>query len=1040
MSADALIDALWGEAPPGTARALVQTYVSGLRRSLSAEVIETRPPGYLVPTGAGGVDAAVFERLVETGRRASGAGDHRTAARELGSALDLGRGPALGGIGEALRVEAGRLEEARLTVLEERIAADLAGAPGRENGLVAELTALVGAHPTRERLRGHLMVVLYRSDRQADALAVYEEGRSALADELGIDPGAGLVRLHEAILRADPALLAPSGALGGSVRSPGAPDTETRGRARDPGARDPGTVGTGAGNPGRERRDSPGPGTRGTGSPGVRGPGGEHPGASGRPATGTGAGTGADLVPTPHRPALLPPAIGDFTGRSAQLRALLTALSGPRDAVPVMVVSGPGGVGKSTLAVEAAHQAAADYPDGQLYAELRGFTDAPAPPEEVCARLLRALGEDPPAALAEQVDLFRSTVAGRRFLLVLDDAGSEAQVRPLLPGSPTCGVVVTSRNRLAGLVGAHRLDLDVLDTERAVELLSKVAGGERIRQEPGAAERIAGLCGGLPLAIRIAGARLAARRHWTPRVLADRLADERRRLDELTVGDLEVRAGVGLSYRALPAPARTALRRLGLLGAPDVASWVVAALLDTPEAEADLVVEQLLDAQLLHFTAIDHAGQPRFRLHDLVRVYAAERAEAEDSGQERSAALGRALGGWLWLTDRVAAAAPSGAVRLDRSPTTAWPLGPEVTGRALADPFAWFEAEALPVAAAVERAAAMDLPALAYEAATAMCSSSYAIGNRFDAWWRTHDAALAAARRSGDRAGEASLLVGLGQLRYEQDRFAEAQEYFRLARELSRELGDVRGGAAALAGLGCAYRELGRLRSAERALTRAVAEFRRLGDTIATGLTCRYAGSVHLELGEYPRASALLDDALVAYRREGSLRGEALTLRSASLVRRALGDYEGAEELSLRALEILRGLGDRLMAAYAVQALAKARIRLGRTAGTAPGLLDALEVCREHHDRFGEGLMLRTLGEHALAEDRPAAAAQRLTAAVAVWDLLDLPLPRARTLRDLATARDAVGDREGAAALRAEALAVFEECEARERREVTARL
>ncbi|MGP3981960.1 BTAD domain-containing putative transcriptional regulator [Streptomyces sp. KR80] len=963
VSADALVDTIWGEEPPDTARALIQTYVSGLRRSLPGEVIETRPPGYLFRTDAGAVDRAAFERLVAESRRAAADGDHPTAARGLAEALALWRGPALGGIGEALRVEADRLEEARLAALEERIAAELE-ASGHETELVAELTALVGAHPTRERLRGQLMVALYRLDRQADALAVYAEGRAVLADELGIDPGPGLNELYEAILRADPALLTPASAASSSTTT--------------------GSV-------------------------------------------------------SPVRPALLPPTIGDFTGREAPLDTLVAALSGPRDAVPVMVLSGPGGVGKSTLAVEGAHQAASAYPDGQLYAELRGFTETPLPPEEVLGRLLRALGTDPPGTLAERIDLFRSTVAGRRILLVLDDARSEAQVRPLLPGSPTCGVVITSRARLFGLVGAQRLDLDVLDHERAVQLLARVAGEGRVREEPEAARRIVELCGGLPLAIRIAGARLAARRDWTPQVLADRLADERRRLDELTVGDLEVRAGVGLSYRALSDPARTALRRLGLLGAPDVPAWVIAALLDVPEAEADRVLEQLLNAQLLHFSAIDRVGQSRFRLHDLVRVYAAERAGTEDTEEERAAALGRAVGGWLWLTDRVAAAVPTGTVVLRPAHSAAWPLEPEVTRRALADPLAWSDAESDAIAVAVERAAAMGLHALACEAAVALCSSSYAIGNCFEAWWRTHDAALTAVRRAGDRSGEAPLLVGLGQLRYEQDRFAEAQDYFQQGLVLYTELGDVRGEAAALAGLGCAYREQGRLRAAERALTRAVGDFRRLGDESSLGLTCRYAGSVHIELGEYEAARTLLDEALRSYRRQGSRRGEALTLRSIGLMYRALGDYERAEELCEQALDILRGLGDRLMAAYAVQARAKSRIRLGRTADAAPDLLAACEVCRDNGDRFGEALMLRTLGECELADGRPADAERHLMASVALWEAMDLPLPRARTLRDLASVREALGDPAGAAALRDDALEVFEACEARERQELGAR-
>ncbi|MGW7080274.1 BTAD domain-containing putative transcriptional regulator [Streptomyces sp. NPDC054866] len=973
VSVDALIDAIWGERPPDTARSLIQSYVSALRRALSADAIETRPPGYLIHADATLVDRVEFERLAVQGRQAAAEGDHVAAARLLGDALALWRGPALGGIGETLRAMADQLEEARQAALEERIAAELVQT-GRETELVAELTALVATHPTRERLRGQLMLALYRLGRQADALAIYAEGRAVLAEELGIDPGPDLTRMYEAILRADEELL-PTAA------------------------------------------DTPGPGSR-----------------------------EAAAVPVA---ALLPPTIGDFTGRDAQLADVRDALSGPHEAMPVVVLSGPGGVGKSTLGIRAAHQVADAYPDGQLYAELRGATD-PVAPGEVLGRLLYALGADPPDGDAERRDLFRSLVSGRRVLLVLDDAASESQVRPLLPGSATCGVLITARARLGALPCTHRTDLDVLDTEPGTELLGRVAGERRVREEPDAARRIVELCGGLPLAIRIAGARLATRRHWTARMLADRLADEHHRLDELAVGDLEVRAGLGMSYRALDAPARTALRRLGLLAAPDVAAWVVTALLDVPEADADRVVEQLIDAQLLHCTGVDRAGQPRYRPHDLVRVYAAERADAEDPPAERAAAVGRALGAWLWLTGLAASATPSGAVELHRglldstspngSPAGSLrqlvrPVGPEATQRALADPAAWFEAEADAIAAAVERAAALDLHTLSCEAAAALCSSAYTVGNRFEAWWRTHDAALAAARRAEDRAGEALLLIGLGQLRYEQDRFPESQGYFKQAAALCAELGDIRGQAAAFAGLGSALREAGQLRAAQETLVRAVDGFRELHDDPGLGLSCRYAGSVQLELGDFAASRAFLDESLWAYRRLGSRRGESLTLRSLGLVHRALGEYEAAEELSSRAVDLLSTLGDPLMLAYAMQARAKCRIRLGRSAEAEAEIRQVLDICRGQRDRFGEALGLRTLGECELATGRLDTAEQYLTTAAALWNDLGLPLPRARTLRDLAAAREAAGDRAAAGALRAEAREVFTAYEARERNE-----
>lgn len=1021
VSADTLIDMVWGDQPPDTARGLIQTYVSGLRRALPAgtdpdpesgtgpsaatcaDPIETRPPGYLLHADGARIDLADFERLTARGRDRAAFGDHRAASQLLREALELWRGSALGGVGDALRVEAGRLEEARQAALEDRISADLA-TPGHEQNLAAELTALVGGHPTRERLRGQLMLALYRLDRQADALTVYAEGRAVLADELGIDPGPKLRRLYEAILRSDEKLM------------PVTSTTPPRGIARTGGTADGADDGIDGG-----------------------ADGGAADGTVDRKADDDNAlgegrlGTRADTVTRP-RASLLPPAIGDFTGRAAQLAEVQALLSGPREAMPIAVVSGPGGVGKSAFAVQVAHRLAAAYPDGQLYAELHGFSD-PVPPAEVLGRLLRALGADPPEGLAERGDLFRSLVAGRRILLVLDDAGSEAQIRPLLPGSASCGVLITSRARLAGLGGEDLTQLDVLDEGLGIELLARIAGDAHIRREPEAARRIVALCGGLPLALRIAGARLATRSHWTPSGLAERLADERRRLDELTVGDLEVRSGLGLSYDALDIPARTALRRLGLLGASDVAPWVLAALLDIPEAEGgEDIVEQLIDAQLLHFTGTDPAGQPRFGLHDLVRVYAAERAEAEDSHAERAAALGRALGGWLWLTGRAAAAAPSGEVVL-QDPRTLWPVGDRAAGPALTDPARWFESESGAITVAVERAAAMDLPALACEAAATLCSSAYLVSNRFDAWSRTHEAALAAVRRAEDRAGEARLLVGLGHLRYEQDDFTASVGHFRQAAVLCAGLGDTRGHATALAGLGGAYREQGRLRDSVRELTRAIEDFRRLDDPAGLGVACRYVALAHLELGEFTAVADRLEEALAAYRRLGSRRGEALALRTYGMLHRARGDYATADELLGRSLTLLREFGDDLMSAYAAQARAKARLRLGRTVEAAADLAGLLDVCRRYGDRYGEALVLRTIGECALAAGELTDADTHLSASAALWGTLSLPLPRARTLRSLATLRAALGDEREAAALRAEAGGVFTAYEAREARE-----
>ncbi|TYB64830.1 tetratricopeptide repeat protein [Nonomuraea sp. PA05] len=956
VSVDRLVDLIWSDRAPGTARDLIQTYVSALRRRLRPEVIVTRPPGYLLRLDGERFDLQVFEQLVADGRLAAEAGRYEDAEQALRAAAGLWRGPALGGIGEALQAEAARLEELRLAAVEERIAAELL--LDRHGDLVAELTALVAAHPTRERIRGQLMTTLYRLGRSAEALAVFDEGRVRLAEELGLDPGPELRALQEAVLRGDPSL----------------------------------------------------------------------------------SGAAPPYLRRQFVAKQLPPDVPDFTGRADVVGELTKLLSASRTAPPVVIVSGKGGVGKSAVTVHVAHRVAERFPDGQLFADLRGTSDTPATDQEVLGRFLRALGvehEAQPESAAERADLYRSLLAQRQVLVVLDDARSEQQIRPLLPGEAGCAVLVTSRGRLAGLAGAQLVDLDMLDGDAALALFGAVAGADRVAAEPEAAREIVRLCGLLPLAVRTVGARLATRRHWALATMAVRLTDERRRLDELTAGDVEVRASVSLSYRLLDEQARTAFRRLGLLGVPDFAPWIIAPLLDVPAADADDVAERLVDAQLVDFTAIDATGQPRYRLHDLLRVFAAECAETDDTAAERAAAVTRTLGSWLWLVDTIGARTPSGEVVLRGGYASARPVDGLVAERAAADPAAWLDAEAPGLTVAVSRAAAMNLDVAACDLAAALSFSHVFDANRRGEWHASHQAALAAARRAGNRSGEALLLAGLGHIHYRLDRFDEVHEYLSAALPLFAATGDVRGEAVALAGMGGACREQCRMREGLGYLTRSTAIFRGLGDHTAIGATSRMAAAIHLELGAYEAAWPLLDQALEAYRRVGSRRGEALTLRTTSLVHRALGDYAVAAGLSAQALELFRAIGDSHLAAFAVQSLVKARIRQGDGAGL-PLLVDALEVCRNHFDRFGEALLQRTIGELHLANGQLDLAEAHLLRSIAISEELRTPLPVARAKRDLAAVLAARGDGAVAELVIAEAAAVFARHGAREAGELKA--
>ena len=719
-------------------------------------------------------------------------------------------------------------------------------------------------------------------------------------------------------------------------------------------------------------------------------------------------------------PAQLPTDIADFTGRDDDVVALAGLLSGqPGTAVRVAAVSGPPGAGKSTLVRHVAHQVRAEFPGGQLYAHLAGTRPAAADPADVLGGFLRALGVPEaaiPAGLDDRIARYRSELAGRRVLVVLDDAAGEQQVRPLLPGGRGCAVLVTSRQRLGALEGARQRELGVLSEEEAVRLLDAVVGGGRAGREPAVAAEIARLCGRLPLAVRIAGARLAARPQWPLAQLARRLRSERTVLSELRVGDLEVRGSLALSYAGLSGPARAALRRLGYLELSSFASWLLAPLLGCSPAMAEDVVEHLVDSRLA-----DASGE-RYALHDLTRAFGRERAEAEETREELESAVTRAAGEYLALMEHAAIRMPGAAEVI--AAESASTLDDALVADLLAEPEQWFEAEQAGLVAVVERAAALDLSALASRLAAALSSSSFALTNQFSLWWRTHQAALAAAERTGDRAAEARLLGGLGWLRYEQDRLDESADYYGRALACWVTAGDLPQQARTRLELSRVHRERGDLADAIALLEETIPVLRVMDDPVLLARAHHTAALTHTERGDLPAAWSAGEQARRIYERQGDDHGVALVLRSLSLVRRAEGDWDAAIGLCERALGVLHRIGDRLMIAYTTQALAKARLRRG-DASTGPALRDGLAVCNEMQDSFGQALITRTLGELELAQGRPAAAKELLEHALHWWDALSLPLWRARTLRDLSVALAAAGDPAAADAAWAEASAIF---------------
>ena len=615
ISRGELVDAVWGQDPPASAEGGIYTYVAGLRRVIEPTRSVRGPGRVLVSSGAGYVlhlvpgqpDAVAFEQQLARARQLRKNGDPVAAVDALEGALGLWRGVAFAGVpGPFAETERVRLAELRSGAAEER--ADVLLALGRHEEVVPDLTALVADHPLRERMRGLLMIALYRGGRHAEALRVFADGRHVLAEELGIDPGTELSRIHQQVLTCDPALNLAAGA--------------TRGRA-------PGTTAERTG-PAAPHRPP------GRARPRVRSS------AGGRPAF-------------PSRPSCrwTPRASPAATTSSARCTTCCRRPGPPRRPVPVVIISGTAGVGKTALAIRFGHQVAKHFPDGQLYVNLRGRDPGrpPMEPIEALGLLLIAFGMPPhrlTSSTEERTALYRSLVDGKRILVVLDNASNAAQVRPLLPGSPDCLVVVTSRSQMAGLVaaeGATLISLDVLADDEAHEMLARRLGRERVAAEPQAADEIITACAGLPLALSIAVGRATAGRAKRPLAqLAAELRDARNRLDALEEGDAatDVRAVLSWSYDQLSPAAARMFRLLGLHPGPDVSLSAAASLAGISRAEAGTALRELTRTHM----AAEHLPG-RFTFHDLLRVYAADQGERHDPAPERSAAVQRMLDHYL---------------------------------------------------------------------------------------------------------------------------------------------------------------------------------------------------------------------------------------------------------------------------------------------------------------------------------------------------------------------------------------------------------
>lgn len=920
VSVDGLAQALWGDYPPATARHQVAIGVSRLRKAFAAAgagpgVIATCAPGYRVADGW--LDTRCFEERARQAHDALAAGDREEAASQLSAGLSLWRGPALSGIDRPFaEIEAARLEERRLLVTEEHIGLELD--LGRHEELVCDLLALVRAHPLRERLRGLLMLALHRAGRRAEALAVYQDGRRQLVETLGVEPGAQLRAVHQALLRDEPAW--------DHDRPPHQPV--------DPGA----------------ERDQAG-----------------H---------------------VPPVPAQLPPDVRGFTGRHAELDALDELAVVPEAAgngagerpLPIGIIAGVAGVGKTGLALHWGHKARQRFPDGQLYADLRGYDahQEPLPPATVLDGFLRALGvpgDQVPGGVDERAALFRSVLQGRQMLIVLDNARTPEQVRPLLPGASTCLVLVSSRDRLDDLVareGARLYALDVLHQTDAGDLLTAMAGDQQI--EPATADRIAALCDRLPLALRIAAARLAIHPHHTAADLADRLADEQRRLAELSQAHRGVRASFELSYRALPARAALLFRLLGLLDAADVAAWTAAALLGGPEQEAEDLLDQLVRAGLLEVAGRDRAGQVRYRLHDLMRLYARERSLAADGCAERDAAVGRFFGTALQLAERADRCLGNPFVfpLYDAAPR----LEPDdtVVRRVTDGPVAWFEAERTLLTGAVAQAAGLGMAGYAWELTSAL--GQFLSTHRYtDAWHGCATTAIAAARATGHARGEAAGLLQYADWLGDLGRYGEAIRSIRRALALVARRGDTEAEAVCRTLMAIMQLLHGQAARAEQEAQHALTLLGRPAPPAARARALMALGLTRLHQGRHDDAAACFTRVLRIQQAAGSVRGQAEARYRLGTVRLEQGRYATAVRLLTGAMRSARQSGDLMNAMTAQIRLGQAFLRMGRLNDARPLLDHAVRhVTQESAPRF-RAIALEALGQLHQVRQQPDTAA-----------------------------------------------------------------
>lgn len=901
IPAGALAEIVWDGSPPPAAVDTLRSYIRRLRKALGRDAttrIAARGAGYLIRVDEPELDTLEFAARCQDTRAALRAGEWQDSSVAAAQALGLWRAvPLLDVPSETLRAKfVPQFERLRLQVLEDSFDAGLR--LGRYQELTPQLLDAAAEHPLQERFHVQLMLALASTGRRAQALQAYQAARRVLVDELGIEPGPELRDIHQQILAGD---------------RPG-----TGGQAN-------GTV------PGEVAR------------------------ASAAGALTEGTAPLAQPAGSPPDPAQLPADIADFTGREAQVSYVCDALTrdeadGDRETARIVLVSGAAGLGKTALAVHAAHQLRDQFPDGQLWADLRGASAHPAAPAEVLARFLRDLGVDRdriPAGEEERAVRYRTRLAGRRMLIMLDNAKDAAQVRPLLPGAASCAVVVTTRNRALYVLSTRFVDLDTLPEPEALELFARIVGSNRLAAEPEASAEVLAACAGQPLAIRICAARLATRRRWPIAMMAGRLRDERRRLDELQVGDLDVRASFRVSYSTLPAAGSgsipRAFRVLGCWQGQTITLPAAAALTGEREADTAVALEALVDASLLESPAPN-----RYQFHDLLHLFAAEQMRAEETDQARLGAVTRLLEWYARMTEAVADVISPHRYRI---PPCAPPV-PNLLPDSAEDALAWYDSEQANVMAAIRQAAAAGLHDVAWRLPVTLfplfnrrhnwtdcviahriaVNSARAAGHRRAEAWALQnlgaglehlgdmnafpclEEALAIRQEIRDQVGEAQTAISLVEAYYKLRGPAAAFDYWPRCLESVRQAGNPALLGVALNNHGMYCLTLGRLDEAAESLQEALSTFTAIGSYVQ-GHVVENLGRIHLQSGRLSEAIATLTEAHRLHVASGDLMGKATALKYLGEAQRGVGQENQARESLTAALTLFENLRNEAEAA-----------------------------------------------------------------------------------------------------------------------------